>query len=234
MRLRSLLLLLLIHTSTRDLASAQTQSLSQGPNRLEIVLEKKTKETWQKVDPGVVFVQNDLLRFRLKANFSGYLYVLNHGTSGEYTLLFPATETGQENRIEAGRNINVPATEGAFRITGPPGHEVVYWLVSPIELSSDKISSEYVPLPPPPKAPKTPPRLIPRCDDKIFKARGDCIDVSAGPQNVPDEGLPDNLAAIPELAARELKFEKDQSASIVSTAEASGKPVIFEFRIAHR
>jgi len=235
MRLRSAFVALLLLSSSNAKALAQGQSLSQGSRRLEIVLEKKDNGKWQMVDPGTVFLQDDLLRFRITANSNGYLYVLNHGTSGDYTLLFPGNETGQENRIQAGRSTNVPATEGAFRISGPPGHEVVYWLVSPVELSADKISSEYIPLPPPPKERKTPPRLIPRCDDKIFRARGDCIDASAGPQNVVDGGLPDNLAAIPELAARELKFEREQSASVVSTAEASsGKPVIFEFRIAHR
>jgi len=235
MLLRSAIaVLFLIQLAAEPPVLAQSQSLAQGPSRLEIWLEKKTKGRWQPADPGTVFLQDDLLRFRVTTNFSGYLYVLNHGTSGEYTLLFPRAETGQENRIEAGNKTNVPATEGSFRITGPPGHEVVYWLVSPIELSSEKIQSEYVPLPPPPKQRKTPPKLIPRCDDKIFRARGDCVDVSAGPQRAVDESLPDNLTTIPALAARELKFEREQSASVVSAVEASGKPVIFEFRIAHR
>jgi len=235
MRLCSALVaLLLIPFSVHGLVSPQSQSLSHGASRLEIVLEKKANESWQTVDPGTVFLQNDLLRFRVTTNFSGYLYVLNHGTSGDYTLLFPSAETGQENRVEADRTTNVPATEGSFRITGPPGHEVVYWLVSPVELSPEKIQSEYIPLPPPPKERKTPPKLIPRCDDKIFKARGDCVDMSAGPQVAADEGLPDNLIAIPALSARELSFEREQKASVVSAAGASGKPVIFEFRIAHR
>ena len=143
MRLYSALAaLFLISFSAHGLVSPQSQSLSHGASRLEIVLEKKAKESWQAVDPGTVFLQNDLLRFRVTANFSGYLYVLNHGTSGDYTLLFPRAETGQENRIEANRSTNVPATEGSFRITGPPGHEVVYWLVSPVELSSERVQSE--------------------------------------------------------------------------------------------
>jgi Domain of unknown function (DUF4384) len=235
MRFCSALPVLLLACLAADrLALSQSQTLSHGASRLEIVLEKKTKERWKTMDPGTVFLQNDLLRFRVTANFNGYLYVLNHGTSGEYTLLFPRAETGQGNRIEAGRSTNVPATEGSFRITGPPGHEVVYWLVSPVELSSDQVQSEYVPLPPPPKQRKTPPKLIPRCDDEIFRARGDCVDVSAGPQSVAGEDLPDNLATIPALAARELTFERASSASVVTAAEAPGKPVIFEFRIAHR
>ena len=58
--------------------------------------------------------------------------------------------------------------------------------------------------------------------------------MSAGPQVVADESLPDNLAAVPALSSRELSFEREQNASVVSAAEASGKPVVFEFRIAHR
>ena len=88
---------------------AQTQSLSQGTNRIEIQLERKDADTWRAVDPGLVFLQQDLVRFKVKINFSGYLYVLNQGTSGEYTLLFPRAETGQENRVEPNRDYIVPA-----------------------------------------------------------------------------------------------------------------------------
>lgn len=217
------------------LALCQTQTLSHNDSRIEIRLERKQGKDWVAVAPGLVFLQNDLIRFTVKTNFSGYLYVLNHGTSGEYTLLFPAPETGRENKIEAQKSYAVPATEGSFRITGPAGHEVVYWLVSPVELKPEEVRPEYLPLPPPPREKKTPAKLIPRCDDQMFRARGDCIDASAGARVVEkEEALPDNLAGISVLASRELSFERQPQASVVSVPQSLKQPVIFEFRLAHR
>ncbi|MEW5979670.1 MAG: DUF4384 domain-containing protein [Acidobacteriota bacterium] len=230
---RGVCVLLLIMTV--PMCFPQGQTLSQNGNRIEIRLERKEGQTWRQVDPGLVFLQNDLIRFRVKANFSGYLYVLNHGTSGEYSLLFPSAGAGRENKIDQDIDYAVPATEGSFRITGPAGHEVVYWVVSPVKLSQETVQSEYVPLPPPPKENKVPARLTPRCDDTLFRARGDCIDTSAGPKGVlDDDTLPDNLAGISSLAARELTFTREKDASLVSAPAASDKPVIFEFHLAHR
>ena len=118
------------------------------------------------------------MRFRFRANFDGYLYVMNYGTSGSYSLLFPREETGRENNVKSGKEYLVPATQAWFRIDGPPGHDIVYWLVSPVALASKPPG--YVPLPPPPKRTPPPKTLLPRCDDSIFRARGLCIDPRAG------------------------------------------------------
>ncbi|MCI0419369.1 MAG: DUF4384 domain-containing protein [Acidobacteria bacterium] len=235
MRLRIAAALLCLCQLSVIPSGAQTQSLVQGLNRIELQIERRENGNWKGVDPGLVFLPDDRVRFKVKTNFGGYLYVLNHGTSGEYTLLFPSADTGQQNRIEPKKDYAVPATEGSFRITGPAGHEVVYWLLSPVALEPDDVTSEYVPLPPPPKEKKAPPKLIPRCDETIFRARGDCVDTSAGPQRVVDEEtLPDNLAGVPALSSRELTFIREENSSLVSVPQASTKPVIFEFRLAHR
>ena len=70
---------------------------------------------------------------------------MNHGTAGTYELLFPRTDTGSDNRIEAGKEYVVPATQGWFRIAGPAGQDLMYWLVSPVEMPHG-----YQHLPPPP------------------------------------------------------------------------------------
>ena len=48
---------------------------------------------------------------------------MNHGTADTYELLFPRTDTGSDNRIEAGKEYVVPATQGWFRIAGPAGQD---------------------------------------------------------------------------------------------------------------
>lgn len=234
--MRRVLLPLLLSTLAAGPVQTQSKSLSQGPHRMEIVLEKKDGDAARSVDPGLVFQQDDRVRFRLRTNFDGYLYVMDQSTSGGYTLLFPTDETGKQNRIEAGKDYTVPATEGWFRIAGPPGHEIVYWLASPVELQGPDTSKPYVPLPPPPKPGKLPPRITPRCDDAILRARGDCVDNSAGARPVRErDRLPENLAqggAGP--TPRDLIFTRQQNATVVASPASLKGPVVFEFRLAHR
>ena len=59
--------------------------------------------------------QGDLLRFRFRTTFDGYLYVLDSGTSGAQSLVFPGDATGRDNRVLAGREYFVPSTSDANR-----------------------------------------------------------------------------------------------------------------------
>jgi len=212
-------------------AAGQTKNLAQGPNRIELTLERQEAGNWRAVDPGLVFDTGDRVRFRFRANFNGYLYVMDQATSGNYETLFPREDTGEQNRIEAGKEYVVPATQGWFRITGPPGQDVLYWVVTPLALGAQP---KYQPLPPPPKSGPVPPRLPPRCDDTIFKARGECVDSSAGPKGVkPAEKLPENLSGA-AAASRELMFIREQNSSVVASPAPISGPVIYEFRVAHR
>lgn len=214
-------------------ALAQTKAITQGPHRLEIVLERREADVWKAVDPGLVFQRGDRVRFKAKTNFGGYLYVMNRSTSGKYDLLFPTGEAGVKNQIQADREYLVPATQGAFRVTGPPGQEIVYWLISPVEMKKD--GADYVPLPPPPKPGKVPPNLIPRCDDTIMRARGDCVDTSAGAKPIGPKGnVPESLAGIAQATPPDVMFVRQQSASVVAAPATLEGPVIFEFRLAHR
>ncbi len=202
-------------------------------HRMQITLERQTENgAWEVIDPGLVLQKGDKVRFRFQANFDGYLYVMNQGTSGRYELLFPREETGEDNRIEAGVEYRIPATQAWFRIDGPPGHDIVYWMVTPLKLGG---APKYRPLPPPPKPLPPPANLLPRCDDSIFRARGVCIDSSAGPRQVgKEEDLPPNLARVPELRSRELVIMRKGEEAVISSPAVAQAPVLYEFRIAHK
>ena len=144
---------------------------------------------------------------------------MNLGTSGTYSRLFPSADTGEQNNIEAGKEYLIPATEGSFRVAGPPGHDILTWMVTPGALSGE--AKKYAPLPPPPKPGELPPSLLPRCDDTIFKSRGDCIDTSAGAK-------PGNRAS------RDLVFMLQDKKSVVSSPVPLKEPVAYEFRLAHK
>lgn len=211
---------------------AQTKSLGSGPQRMEISLDRMDGSRWKAVDPGLVFAQGDHVRFRFRTNFEGYLYVMIQSTSGKYETLFPRQDTGEENQVEAGKEYVIPATQGSFRITGPPGHDILYWMVTPLPLGT---APKYQPLPPPPKPGPVPHNLMPRCDDTLFKARGECIDSSAGPRGIRrEEALPENLNAIPDARSRELLFIREKDLSVVASPGPLSGPVIYEFRLAHR
>jgi hypothetical protein len=213
---------------------ASQSSPQQGPYRMEIVLERREAGTWHAIDPGLVLEQNDRVRFRFQTNFDGFLYVMNQSTSGTYAMLFPGEDTGRENRIAAGKDYVVPATQTLFRIAGPAGHEIVYWMVTPAELHTEE--PKYVPLPPPPpRDTQAPANMTPRCDDALFRARGDCIDTSAGPKNVTSrELLPDNLAQVPSGNSSDLMFMRKQRTAVVSSPVPLKGPVIYEFHLAHK
>jgi hypothetical protein len=215
----------------------QSQTLSNGPRRIEITLEKYSDAGWKTVDPGMVFPSGEKVRFRVKSSFNGYLYVVNFSTERKYSLLFPTENTGTSNQIEVDHEYLIPATQGGFQITGPAGHEVVYWLISPVELQQPEqfAKLQYASPSQPSEIEKRPVTLLPRCDDQMFRARGECIDPSAGPQSVNDtKELPEGLSGIDHLTARGLEFSRQQSQAVVSTPEAGSAPIIFEFHLAHR
>ncbi|MEO8371560.1 MAG: DUF4384 domain-containing protein [Candidatus Solibacter sp.] len=210
-------------------SGAPSRTMNEGAHRMELILEKLDKDTWKAIDPGLVLAQNDVVRFKFRTNFDGYLYVMNQSTSGKYEQLFPREETGRDNRITASKEYQIPATSTAFRIGGPPGHEVVYWLVSPGRLTDAGPGN------PPPAMKGPPPVLMPRCDETIMKSRGDCVDSSAGPKLVPrGEALPQNLAQGLDKQQRELLFMRQKNTAVISSQAALEGPVIYEFRLAHR
>jgi hypothetical protein len=211
-------------------ALPQTHTMSQGVQRMELMLERLDGDRWDSIDPALVLAQGDRVRFRFRTNFDGYLYVMNQSSSGHYEQLFPREETGQDNRIAASRDYQVPATSTAFRIAGPPGHEIVYWLVTPARING---------APPQPAAPPgnqaAPIALTPRCDDAILHARGECVDDAAGPKLAPrGADLPRNLSAANAAAGSGLLFMRQKDTAVISSPEPLAGPVLYEFDLAHR
>ena len=192
----------------------QSKISQQGAHRMEITLERYESGTWKIIDPNLVLDKNDKIRFKFKANFSGFLYVTNQSTSSTSSLLFPRVDTGSNNRITANREYVVPTTKGAFRVDGPAGYDVVAWMISPVALGRPEA---------PPVASMPPANMTPRCDDTLFKARGACLDSSAGPQ-----------AAKKTETSEELVFIREKDSSVISSTAPLKAPLVYEFHLAHR
>ena len=232
-RLPVLVLVAVTATFSQSRAVPQSRTMTQGPHRMEITLERHGSGGWSTIDPGLVLAQGDQVRFRFRTNFDGYLYVTNQSSSGAYQQLFPLRETGQDNHVLANKDYQVPATAMVFTIAGPPGYETVYWLVTPARLSEAPPRT-----PPAPQDYKPPPStgtLTPRCDDTIWRARGDCIDNSAGPKLVPrGEQLPQSLAGAADKTSRDLFFMRQNDKAVISSPVPLPGPVVYEFRLAHK
>ena len=185
-----------------------------------------------------VFSTGDVIRFRLTAGQAGYLYVLDQGSSGSYTTLFPASGASSSNRIEGGKDYTVPAAgDGWFAVDPPAGFDTVYFLLSPTPLAPLPSPSPTPSASPPQPASSAPlnPALMPRCNDAIFQARGECIDNSAGPAPLPrDAVLPPQITLAAPHASRDIVLVPEEDDTAVTAKTTGNSPVVYTFRLAHR
>jgi hypothetical protein len=195
---------------------------------LQIALERKLPDG--KIEPVAsnhVFEPGEVVRFRVTSDFDGYLYVMDQGTSGQFATVFPGTDAGADNRVHQGQSFSIPVTDGSwFQISGPPGFDVLYFLLSPAPLATPPASAFVAPGPVS--------SLTPRCNDAAFRARGECTDISAGPAALPRNApLPAPIAPIAGMASRDITVVKKQDQVTVGSNGSRTAPVIYTFRLAH-
>jgi Domain of unknown function (DUF4384) len=224
-------LLLFMSASTHQLGSQNTNAAG----FISIRLEQKDGKAARTVPQNTVFKTGNILRFHFTSRLAGYLYVVDKGTTGETTTLFPTLSGGEpNNRIEPGQSMVVPATgDGWFEVSGPPGFDTIYILVSATPIAIPPATAPGKEGPQPSGTP-LPSNLLPRCDDEIFKARGDCIDKSAGVAPLaPGAPLPRELIPLARTAARDIVVVDDADGTAVNAAPSAKLPLIYTFRLAH-
>ncbi len=199
-----------------------------APDLIEITLERKKNGKVEAMATGHVFETGDVIRMRLSSHYLGYLYVMNQGTSGRFSTVFPAADTGADNRVFPDKTYLVPAVdEGWFEVQGPAGFDVLYFLLSPTPLATPSAAAFVAPGPVS--------SMKPRCNDKIFRARGECMDDSAGPAAIPaGSALPAPLAPIAGAASRDIIFSKKKGETTVAVNGAGSAPMLYTFRLAHQ
>ena len=211
--------------------------------RMDLVLEKKEGSSVRTMDPTHVFAEGDLIRFRLQSGVNGFLYVMNRGSSGKYEQLFPRSGTNVDRSVKAGKAYVIPdSSSGWFRVQAPPGYETVYFLVSPMDLGKVDLGKALPSGLPATEAPGEQHEAAdafstatPRCDDELFRARGECLDSNAGLKPLQrGEKLPEQLSQAPAVASRDLVVVKESHDTSVSSTEPFDALVIYHFRIAHK
>jgi hypothetical protein len=199
-----------------------------GRPALEIQLERKLPDgSVEAVPPTHVFSSGDTIRVHVTSEFDGYLYVMDQGTSGHFSTVFPSLAAGSDNQVHRGQSYLIPSTEdGWFEVSGPAGFDVLYFLLSPETIVSPTASSFVAPGPVS--------SLKPRCNDAVFRARGECMDSTAGPAPLPKgASLPDPIAPIAQAASRDITVTKKKDGVTVTSDGSKTAPVIYMFRLAH-
>jgi len=208
-----------------------------SPGMILIRLEQKLGNVTKVVPQNTVFRNGDILRFQITSHVSGYLYVVDEGTSGKIDTLFPdANAIAGDNSIRDGKSYAVPANgDGWFEVGGPPGFDVLYFLVSATPISLPSAPATGGQNPGTAGHTEPPPGMLPRCDEDIFKARGDCVDLSAGVAPLAaGAAVPREMVPLARSASRDIILTDDGSDTAVQLAANSKLPLIYTFRLAHR
>lgn len=224
--MRLLWMVLITGAGVLNCCALQPGQDQQKDLQMRIVVEQQTGSAFRIVSPQHIFKTGDMIRFRVSSSADGFLYVSDRAASGKYSELFPAKGAG--NRLEHGKDYRIPAAARAwFRIEPPAGYETIFFTFtsSPVIRRSEPGNPYGKPAPT-----GAPAELIPRCDDAMFRARGECLDVNAGPSAVPAG----TLAGSDGLTPRDVSIVQGPDSSVVTPAGPGDTPIIYEFRIAHR
>jgi hypothetical protein len=93
------------------------------------ILKREGSESVE-VDSDTVFQSGDRIRLRIDVNTSGYLYIVNRGSSGNWKPLFPSPEiAGGDNRVQKGTQYEIPSGY-VFTFDEQPGKEKLFIVFS--------------------------------------------------------------------------------------------------------
>jgi Domain of unknown function (DUF4384) len=103
-------------------------------NRLGLrcsVMLRDANNKYAEVTPGTVFHSGDHIRLSFLANEPGYFYVIQQGSSGTWSPIFPPLNAGPDaNKVLAGQPQVVPSGTRAFAFDEHPGDEKLYVILS--------------------------------------------------------------------------------------------------------
>jgi hypothetical protein len=95
------------------------------------VLLRGADNEYAEVTPGTVFHSGDHIRLSFLANEPGYFYVIQQGSSGAWSPIYPPRNASAEStRIEAGKVQIVPAGAHSFQFDQQQGVEKLYVILS--------------------------------------------------------------------------------------------------------
>ena len=109
-----------------------------GLRYTELLVDPSTKRV-REVDPDTIFHEGDCLAVEFTPNRNGGLFVLNHGSSGDWQLLIPNPRMPDvSSAAQAGVTLRVP-TDYCFRLDDKPGTEILVLAITEREEDAAKM-----------------------------------------------------------------------------------------------
>lgn len=102
------------------------------PLGLRYTVQKRNESGgYTEVDQDTRFRTGDRVRVVVESNDTGYLYVVQQGTSGKWETLFPSEHfEGGSNRIDRGQPYTLPAPGAVFAMRPPAGADRMFIVLS--------------------------------------------------------------------------------------------------------
>jgi hypothetical protein len=176
--------------------------------RCSLLLRGADKE-YGEVKPRTVFHSGDHIRLSLMANQAGYLYVIQKGSSGAWSPIYPPRNAGADAaRISPGHLEIVPGGTQAFAFDQHAGEEKLYVILSrePVEDIDRVIRNLGHGGTPAPSAPPAP--------------ANDGSQVLEAANVIPD-------AFVQQLASRDLSLVDEQTVDSSSTSDQDGEKAVY-------
>lgn len=92
-----------------------------------VILEREGKQ--QTVAPSHQFKSGDKVKLVFTPSTNGYVYWMSKGSTGNYSLLYPTSQTGMDNSVIKNVEYTIPA-KGSFKFDANTGHEELLCILS--------------------------------------------------------------------------------------------------------
>jgi hypothetical protein len=185
-----------------------------GVRYTELLVDPPTRRV-REVDPDTVFHQGDCIAVEFTPNRNGAVYVLNHGSSGDWQLLIPnALLPDASGPAQAGVALRVP-TDYCFRLDDKPGIEILMVAITEYQEDVAKLRD-----------------LLAEPRPASGAAEAVVSTARANPVNV--DAIRAEVESWQRVASRDLKLEKiASSVYAVMSASAAANRLVVEIRIRH-
>ncbi|MGH9837256.1 MAG: DUF4384 domain-containing protein [Blastocatellia bacterium] len=89
----------------RDMIKKYESGAAHG---MKVTILQRSGDSLTAVDPKNEFKKGDRIRVEIESNFAGFVYMINVGSSGKTTIIFP--DRAEDNRIMPGRRYTLPTS----------------------------------------------------------------------------------------------------------------------------
>lgn len=104
-------------------------SLTRKPLGVRLSVSKNGQDT--ELPPDTTFHPGDRVRFNIQVSDTGYLYIVNRGSSGTWTPLYPLPgQPEASNAVAPGKTYYIPSRDRNFIVSDPPGEEKLFIVLS--------------------------------------------------------------------------------------------------------